>query len=96
MNLALRKFINKGIISINPVNDYIAAISCGIVNDKVLVDLDYIEDSSAQVDANLVISRSSGFSEIQISGEVRFPLWVWVQVWVHVQARHLWFELKSS
>ncbi len=69
MNLALRKFINKGIISINPVNDYIAAISCGIVNDKVLVDLDYIEDSSAQVDANLVISRSSGFSEIQISGE---------------------------
>ena len=69
LNLALRKFISEGIIKKNPVKDIVAAISCGIINNKVLLDLDYNEDSCAQVDANFVISKNSGFSEIQISGE---------------------------
>ena len=67
--LAIKKFVQKGLIKKNPIKDFVAAISCGIVNEKILVDLDYDEDSAAQVDANFVLSKESGFSEIQISGE---------------------------
>ena len=67
--LAIKKLVNKGLIKENPIKDFVAAISCGIVKKKILVDLDYDEDSAAQVDANFVLSRASGFSEIQISGE---------------------------
>ena len=67
--LAIKKFVQKGLIKKNPIKDFIAAISCGIVNEKILIDLDYDEDSAAQVDANFVLSKKSGFSEIQISGE---------------------------
>ena len=67
--LAIKKFVRKGLIKKNPIRDFIAAISCGIVEEKILVDLDYDEDSAAQVDANFVLSKTSGFSEIQISGE---------------------------
>ena len=67
--LAIKKLVSKGLIKKNPIKDIVAAISCGIVNEKILVDLDYDEDSKAQVDANFVLSEKSGFSEIQISGE---------------------------
>ena len=67
--LAIKKFMQKGIIKKNPIKDFVAAISCGLVNEKILIDLDYDEDSAAQVDANFVLSENSGFSEIQISGE---------------------------
>ena len=67
--LALKKLVSKGLIEENPIKDFVAAISCGIVNEKILVDLDYDEDSAAQVDANFVLSKRLGFSEIQISGE---------------------------
>ena len=67
--LALKKLVSKGLIEKNPIKDFVAAISCGIVNEKILVDLDYDEDSAAQVDANFVLSKKLGFSEIQISGE---------------------------
>ena len=67
--LAIKKFVRKGLIKKNPIKDSVAAISCGIVNEKILIDLDYDEDSAAQVDANFVLSQKSGFSEIQISGE---------------------------
>ena len=67
--LAIKKFVQKGVIKKNPIKDFVAAISCGIVNQKILIDLDYDEDSAAQVDANFVLSKKSGFSEIQISGE---------------------------
>ena len=67
--LAIKKLVNKGLIKENPIKDFVAAISCGIVKKKILVDLDYDEDSAAQVDANFVLSKTSGFSEIQISGE---------------------------
>jgi len=69
LNLALKKLIEQEIIKTNPVKDYVAAISCGIVNGQVLIDLDYEEDSSAEVDANFVMTEKSGFSEVQVSGE---------------------------
>ncbi len=69
LSLAIDKLIKNGNIVKNPILDYVAAISCGIIGDEVFVDLDYKEDSKADVDANFVVSKNSGFSEIQISGE---------------------------
>ena len=67
--LAVKKLLKEKIIFDNPIKDYLAAISCGIVNKKILIDLDYNEDSSADVDANFVFTKKSGISEVQISGE---------------------------
>ena len=67
--LAVKKLLKKGIITKNPIKDSLSAISCGIVNGKILVDLDYKEDSMADVDANFVFAKKMGISEVQISGE---------------------------
>ena len=67
--LAVKKLLKKGVLTHNPIKDSISAISCGIVNGKILVDLDYNEDSRADVDANFVFTQKNGFSEVQISGE---------------------------
>jgi len=67
--LAVKKLLKKGILTKNPMKDSVSAISCGIVNGKVLVDLDYTEDSHADIDANFVFAKNTGISEVQISGE---------------------------
>ena len=54
------------------IKDFIGAVSVGIVNEKPLLDLDYQEDSDAQVDANFVICESGKISEIQTTGEEYF------------------------
>ena len=67
--LAVKKLLKKDILTKNPIKDSLAAISCGVVNGKTLVDLDYNEDSMADVDANFVFAKKMGVSEVQISGE---------------------------
>ena len=67
--LAVKKLLKKGILTKNPIKDSLAAISCGVVNGNTLVDLDYTEDSMADVDANFVFAKKMGVSEVQISGE---------------------------
>ena len=69
LSLAVKKLISNGFMKNSPIIDNIAALSCGIVGGEILVDLDYSEDSAAEVDANLVFTMKSGMSEIQISGE---------------------------
>tara|TARA_X000000368_G_C22966514_1_gene683423 strand:- start:135 stop:851 length:717 start_codon:yes stop_codon:yes gene_type:complete len=54
------------------LKDFIAAVSVGIINNKACLDLDYVEDSAAQVDANFVICESGKISEIQVTGEEHF------------------------
>ena len=54
------------------IKEFIAAISAGIINQEVNLDLDYLEDSEAQADANFVISESGKISEIQVTGEEYF------------------------
>ena len=54
------------------IKNYVAAISVGIVDNKPCLDLDYEEDSSAQVDANFVICDNEKLSEIQVTGEEFF------------------------
>ena len=54
------------------IKNYVAAISAGIIDNKPCLDLDYDEDSSAQVDANFVICDNDKLSEIQVTGEEFF------------------------
>ena len=58
-----------GIISKSPLRKQIAAISCGIVNGEVLMDLDYEEDSTAEVDANIIFTKEFELIEVQSTGE---------------------------
>ncbi|MBN1299553.1 MAG: ribonuclease PH [Actinobacteria bacterium] len=52
-----------------PIGNFLSAISVGIVNDQVMADLCFIEDSNAQVDMNVVMDSSDNFIEIQASAE---------------------------
>ena len=52
-----------------PLKDHVAAISCGIVKSETVLDLDYLEDSSAETDANFVITGSGGLVEVQGTAE---------------------------
>ena len=69
VKLAIKELLNENKISSNPINDQLAAVSCGIVNNTILLDLDYAEDSMALADVNFVLSKSLKISEIQASGE---------------------------
>tara|TARA_B100000886_G_scaffold332131_1_gene284469 strand:- start:1481 stop:2203 length:723 start_codon:yes stop_codon:yes gene_type:complete len=69
LSLAAKKLVSNGSMVDVPIIDNIAAISCGIVKGEMLLDLDYSEDSAAEVDANLVFTMNSGIAEIQVSGE---------------------------
>ena len=52
-----------------PIKDYVAAISVGIVSGKKMLDLDYSEDSTADVDLNIVKTGSGGYVEVQGTAE---------------------------
>jgi ribonuclease PH len=67
--MALKKLKKEKIIDELPINDYVAAISVGIVGDKKMLDLDYSEDSTADVDLNIVKTGSGGYVEIQGTAE---------------------------
>ena len=71
--VALQQCVNilkdKGIINTNPIKNHVAAISCGVVQGDVLVDLDYLEDSSADIDANFVLNDEDQIIELQLTGE---------------------------
>ena len=70
--LAIEKLKNLYNIKKPIIKNYIGAISAGIVDGKPLLDLDYKEDSDAQVDANFVICETGELSEIQVTGEEFF------------------------
>ncbi|TVR07114.1 MAG: ribonuclease PH [Salinarimonadaceae bacterium] len=61
--------MSRSIISVNPLKDHVAAISCGIVQNTPVLDLDYAEDSSAQTDANFVMTGKGGIVEVQGTAE---------------------------
>lgn len=66
---ALRWLRAQGFIEGIPVRDYVAAVSAGIVDGEFLLDLDYQEDSRAQVDLNLVMTGSGKLVEVQGAAE---------------------------
>jgi len=67
--LALNKSLEAGKITRAPLRDYIAAVSVGVVGERVLLDLDYREDSAAEVDMNVVRTGDGRFVEIQGTAE---------------------------
>lgn len=69
LHLALQKLNKKGVISHFPLTDSLAAVSCGIYEDTPILDLDYAEDSTAEVDANFVLTGSGKIVEIQTTAE---------------------------
>ncbi|WP_428407463.1 ribonuclease PH [Hyphococcus sp.] len=69
MNAACQWAASQGVIKSNPVRDRVAAISCGLVAGAPALDLDYDEDSTAQADANFVITGSGGLVEVQATAE---------------------------
>lgn len=67
--LAIAQLMNKRLIKENPLTSQVAAISCGIRKDTAILDLDYIEDSDAEVDANFVFGSDGNLIEIQGTAE---------------------------
>ncbi|MSR88857.1 MAG: ribonuclease PH [Candidatus Margulisbacteria bacterium] len=66
---AVKKLMEQGILKRNPIKEYLAAISVGIVNNQAMTDLCYEEDSKADVDMNIVMTESGRFVEIQGTAE---------------------------
>jgi len=73
LQLALAGLIENGSLDRLPLNQSVAAISVGVVHGRALCDLDYSEDSTAEVDANVVMTGDGGLVEVQATAE-RTPL----------------------
>ena len=69
MNLAFERLIAQGLLKENPIIEPIAAVSIGLIDGEVKLDLDYSEDSTAQVDSNVVMTKSSKIIEFQTTAE---------------------------
>lgn len=69
LELAINKLLKEGIILENPILSKVAAISIGKVNGEILLDLEYSEDSIAEVDMNIVMNSKNEYIEIQGTGE---------------------------
>jgi ribonuclease PH len=73
LHLALAKLVEAGDLPSLPFTGTVAAVSVGMVADTALCDLDYSEDSTAEVDANVVMTGDGGLVEVQATAE-RTPL----------------------
>jgi ribonuclease PH len=73
LGLAFERLIADGALERTPLTGTVAAVSCGIVDGVPLLDLDYSEDSTAEVDANVVMTGDGGLVEVQATAE-RTPL----------------------
>jgi ribonuclease PH len=73
LELACRRLVAEGKLAASPLTGTLAAVSCGMVDGVALLDLDYPEDSTAEVDANVVMTGDGGLIEVQATAE-RTPL----------------------
>jgi ribonuclease PH len=69
LHLAFQHLKKVGAVTRVPLTDHVAAISCGVVSGRAVLDLDYAEDSNADADANFVLTGSGGIIEIQGTAE---------------------------
>ncbi len=69
LSLAVRWLLDKGRIKENPIQEHVAAISAGLWDGELVLDLDYEEDCVAELDSNFVVSESGRFIEVQATGE---------------------------
>jgi ribonuclease PH len=68
LSLAINKLVENRVIAASPILGQVAAVSCGLVDGQAVLDLDYAEDSSADADANFVLTEG-GIVEIQATAE---------------------------
>lgn len=69
LRLAIEKLLQEKKLLVNPIKGMVAAVSCGICNGECILDVDYEEDSHAQVDMNFVLTDSGKIIEIQGTAE---------------------------
>ncbi|HVY12889.1 MAG TPA: ribonuclease PH, partial [Alphaproteobacteria bacterium] len=67
--LAIKKLMAQGRLKANPLAEAVAAVSCGMYQGTPVLDLDYVEDSAAEADANFVLTSGGGIVEIQGTAE---------------------------
>jgi ribonuclease PH len=75
LRLAVDRLISDGRLSHDPITGQIAAVSCGIVQGKALLDLEYSEDSQAEMDVNFVLACDGGIVEFQATAEEEPMSW---------------------
>jgi ribonuclease PH len=73
IHLACVNMLDAGLLDRLPLTQSVAAVSCGMVGGRALLDLDFSEDSTAEVDANVVMTGDGGLVEVQATAE-RTPL----------------------
>lgn len=66
---ALSSLVAKGLLSVHPMHALVAGVSIGLRADQILVDLDYVEDSSCDTDLNVVMTSTGGLVEVQGTAE---------------------------
>jgi ribonuclease PH len=69
LRLAIDSLLAEGKLATDPIRQKVAAISCGIHNGQAVLDLDYIEDSAADADANFVLTQDGNIAEAQATAE---------------------------
>jgi ribonuclease PH len=69
LGLAMEKLVDAGTLSAAPIRDFVAAVSVGVVEGSVLLDLSYEEDSQAEVDLNFVMTGARKIVEVQATAE---------------------------
>jgi len=69
LGLALQRLVDAGTLTAAPIKDFVAAISAGIVEGEILLDLNYEEDSRADVDMNFVMTAGNKIVELQATAE---------------------------
>ena len=69
LHLACQRMVDLGLLEYIPLSDQVAAVSCGLYKGAAVLDLDYAEDSTAQADANFVLTGKGGIVEIQGTAE---------------------------
>ncbi len=69
LHRACERLVKAGELPRLPLREPVAAVSCGLVKGTALLDLDYAEDSTAEADANFVLSASGGIVEVQVTAE---------------------------
>ena len=71
LKMAIRHLMEEGVLAADPIQDQVAAVSCGVFGGVPMLDLDYEEDSQAEADSNFVLTGSGDIVEIQATGEKR-------------------------
>lgn len=92
LGFAVRKLVNLGSLKRVPLNDYVCAISAGIIGGELLLDLDYAEDSHADVDLNVAMTGSGRLVEVQATAEGN-PYTPSQDPWATV---NIWLALASA